>query len=75
MLNLKDFTVWIPHKRVKLVGLDSASRLPDANFNDLEIVDAQTSDGFGLTLTAEDESGRLRFNGGFARSTITLGKA
>jgi hypothetical protein len=51
--------------------LMSASRLPDANFNELEIVDAQTSDGFGLTLTAEDGSGRLRFNGGFARSTFT----
>lgn len=51
--------------------LMSASRKPDANFNELEIVDAQTSDGFGLTLTAEDGSGRLRFNGGFARSTFT----
>lgn len=51
--------------------LMTASRKPDADFNQLEVVDAQKSDGFGLTLFAEDGSGRLRFNGGFARSTFT----
>lgn len=49
----------------------TATRKPDANFNELEVLDAEKSDGFGLTLVASDSSGRLRFNGGFARSTFT----
>ncbi|ARV58914.1 hypothetical protein BZZ01_09955 [Nostocales cyanobacterium HT-58-2] len=51
--------------------LMSASRKPEADFNQLEVVDAEESSGFGLTLVAQDNSGRLRFNGGFARSTFT----
>lgn len=51
--------------------LMSASRKPEADFNQLQVVDAENSDGFGLTLVAEDAAGRLRFNGGFARSTFT----
>ncbi|MGI2904996.1 hypothetical protein [Tolypothrix sp. VBCCA 56010] len=51
--------------------LMTASRQPEPDFNQLQVVDAEDSDGFGLTLVAEDSSGRLRFNGGFARSTFT----
>jgi hypothetical protein len=51
--------------------LMNGSRLPVANFNVGEIVDAEKSDGFGLRLTAANDNGRWRADAGFARSTFT----
>lgn len=44
------------------------SVLPLTGFNQDAIVNAETSRGFGFQLTAADPSGRVRFNGGYARS-------
>lgn len=59
------------------------SVLPVTGFNEGAIVDAETSRGVGLQLSASDPGGRLQLNGGFARSqyddaedvTITRGSS
>lgn len=55
--------------RVELTGMDG-SVLPFAGFNQGEVNDAEESRGFGLSLQASDASGRLRLEGGFARSAF-----
>lgn len=44
------------------------SVLPVTGFNQAAVVDAETSRGVGLQLQASDPSGRIRLNGGYARS-------
>jgi hypothetical protein len=51
--------------------LMNGSRLPIANFNVGEIVDAEKSDGVGFRLTAASDNGRWRADASFARSTFT----
>jgi hypothetical protein len=51
--------------------LMNGSRLPIANFNVGEVVDAEKSDGIGFRLTAADDTGRWKADAGFARSTFT----
>jgi hypothetical protein len=51
--------------------LMNGSRLPVANFNVGEIVDAEKSDGVGLRLTAASDNGRWKADASFARSTFT----
>jgi hypothetical protein len=51
--------------------LMNGSRLPVANFNVGEIVDAEKSDGVGLRLTAASDDGRWKADASFARSTFT----
>ncbi|PSB58635.1 hypothetical protein [Chamaesiphon polymorphus] len=53
----------------------SGSRLPVANFNVGEVVDAEASDGIGLRVTAANDDGRWKADAGFARSTFTAGGA
>ena len=48
----------------------SAARLPEANFNVGEVVDAEKSDGIGFRATATDDAGRWKADAGFARSTF-----
>jgi hypothetical protein len=48
----------------------NGSRLPAANFNVGEVVDAEKSDGIGWRLTAVDDGGRWKGDAGFARSTF-----
>ncbi|PSB02462.1 hypothetical protein [Merismopedia glauca] len=47
------------------------SRLPISSFNVGEVVDAEESQGIGLRLIGADESGRLKADLGFVRSTFT----
>ncbi|QDL06799.1 hypothetical protein DP114_01770 [Brasilonema sennae CENA114] len=49
----------------------TGSRKPISNVDQGEVVDAEESDGFGLRLLANDNSNRLRIDGGFARSTFS----
>ncbi len=49
----------------------TGSREPISNVDEGEVPDAEESDGFGLRLLANDDSNRLRFDAGFARSTFT----
>lgn len=49
----------------------NGSRLPIADFNVGEVVDAEESDGLGWRLTANDDTGRWKADAGFARSTFT----
>jgi hypothetical protein len=51
----------------------NGSRLPVANFNVGEVVDAETSDGIGFRVTAANDDGRWKADAGFARSTFTAG--
>jgi hypothetical protein len=53
----------------------NGSRLPVANFNVGEVVDAETSDGIGFRVTAANDNGRWKADAGFARSTFTSGGA
>jgi hypothetical protein len=46
-------------------------RLAEANFNEGQVVDAEKSRGFGVRLFGTDNSGRLRMDVGYARSTFT----
>lgn len=55
--------------RVELSGMDG-SILPVSGFNQGAITDAEESRGFGAVVRAADPSGRVRFEGGFARSTF-----
>lgn len=55
--------------RVELSGMDG-SVLPVSGFNQGAITDAEESRGFGAVVRAADPSGRVRFEGGFARSTF-----
>lgn len=48
--------------------LVDGSVLPFTGFNQQAITDAETSRGIGLQVSAADGSGRIRFNGGYARS-------
>lgn len=56
--------------RVEVSGMDG-SVLPLAGYNQGVVNDAEESKGFGFSLQASDPSGRLRLEGGFARSTFT----
>jgi hypothetical protein len=49
----------------------NGSRAPVANFNVGEIVDAEKSEGVGVRLTGNDDTGRLKTDAGFANSTFT----
>jgi hypothetical protein len=49
----------------------SGERKAVGNFNEGEVVDAEKSWGFGFRLFGSDNSGRLRFDAGFARSRFT----
>jgi hypothetical protein len=49
----------------------NGERKPVGDFNEGEVVDAEKSRGFGLRLFGSDNSGRLRFDAGFARSRFT----
>lgn len=51
----------------------NGSRLPVANFNVGEVVDAEASDGIGFRVTAANDNGRWKADAGFARSTFTAG--
>jgi hypothetical protein len=51
----------------------NGSRLPVANFNVGEVVDAETSDGIGFRVIAANDNGRWKADAGFARSTFTAG--
>ncbi len=53
----------------------NASRAPIANFNVGEIVDAEKSEGVGVRLTGNDDTGRLKADAGFANSTFTTNAA
>jgi hypothetical protein len=53
----------------------NGSRLPVANFNVGEVVDAEASDGIGFRVTAANDNGRWKADAGFARSTFTAGGA
>lgn len=55
--------------RVELTGMDG-SVLPLSGFNQGEVNDAETSRGLGVSLQASDPSGRLRLEGGWARSSF-----
>jgi hypothetical protein len=49
----------------------NGSRAPVANFNVGEVVDAEKSEGAGVRLTGNDDTGRLKTDAGFANSTFT----
>ncbi|WP_373540037.1 hypothetical protein [Chamaesiphon sp.] len=53
----------------------NGARLPVANFNVGEVVDAEASDGIGFRVTAANDNGRWKADAGFARSTFTAGGA
>jgi hypothetical protein len=53
----------------------NGSRAPVANFNVGEIVDAEKSEGVGVRLTGNDDTGRLKTDAGFANSTFTTNAA
>jgi hypothetical protein len=53
--------------RLELSGM-GGSVLPRAGFNQGVVNDAEQSRGFGAVMKASDASGRLRLEGGFARS-------
>ncbi|WP_310417968.1 hypothetical protein, partial [Chamaesiphon sp. OTE_8_metabat_110] len=53
----------------------NGSRLPVANFNVGEVVDAEASDGIGFRVIAANDNGRWKADAGFARSTFTAGGA
>lgn len=56
--------------RFETTWLEGA-RLPVSSFNVGEVVDAEESQGIGLRLTAADNSGKLKADLGFARSTFS----
>ncbi len=47
------------------------SLLPQSNFNQGNITDAERSSGFGVRVVASDPTQRLRLDGGYARSKFT----
>jgi hypothetical protein len=49
----------------------SGERKPIGDFNEGEVIDAEKSRGFGFRLFGSDNSGRLRFDVGYARSRFT----
>jgi hypothetical protein len=51
----------------------NGSRLPIANFNVGEVVDAEKSEGIGFRVIAANDNGRWKADAGFARSTFTAG--
>jgi hypothetical protein len=51
----------------------NGSRLPVANFNVGEVVDAEKSEGIGFRVIAANDDGRWKADAGFARSTFTAG--
>jgi hypothetical protein len=53
----------------------NGSRDPVANFNVGEIIDAEKSEGVGVRLTGNDDTGRLKTDAGFANSTFTTNAA
>jgi hypothetical protein len=53
----------------------NGSRAPVANFNVGEIIDAEKSEGVGVRLTGNDDTGRLKTDAGFANSTFTTNAA
>jgi hypothetical protein len=53
----------------------NGSRAPVANFNVGEIVDAEKSEGVGVRLMGNDDTGRLKTDAGFANSTFTTNAA
>lgn len=53
--------------RLEVSAVD-ASRRPESNFNQASVTDAERSQGLGLRLLATALDGRLRLDGGFARS-------
>lgn len=53
--------------RVEVSALD-ASRLPQSNFNQASVTDAEISKGLGLRITAAAFQQRLRMDAGYARS-------
>lgn len=48
----------------------NGSRAPVADFNVGEVVDAEKSQGVGVRLTGNDDTGRLKADAGFANSTF-----
>jgi hypothetical protein len=53
----------------------SGSRAPVANFNVGEVVDAEKSEGVGIRVTGNDDTGRLKTDAGFANSTFITNAA
>lgn len=53
----------------------NGNRAPVANFNVGEVVDAEKSEGVGVRLTGNDDTGRLKTDAGFANSTFTTSTA
>ncbi len=53
----------------------NGSRAPVANFNVGEVIDAEKSEGVGVRLTGNDDTGRLKTDAGFANSTFTTNAA
>jgi hypothetical protein len=53
----------------------SGSRAPVANFNVGEVIDAEQSEGVGVRLTGNDDTGRFKADAGFANSTFTTNAA
>ncbi len=49
----------------------NGNRAPVANFNVGEVIDAEKSEGVGVRLTGNDDTGRLKTDAGFANSTFT----
>jgi hypothetical protein len=49
----------------------NGSRDPVANFNVGEVVDSEKSEGAGVRLTGNDDTGRFKADAGFASSTFT----
>jgi hypothetical protein len=49
----------------------NGSRAPIANFNVGEIIDAEKSEGVGIRIIGNDDTGRLKTDAGFANSTFT----
>ena len=49
----------------------NGNRAPIANFNVGEIIDAEKSEGVGIRIIGNDDTGRLKTDAGFANSTFT----
>jgi hypothetical protein len=49
----------------------NGTRAPIANFNVGEVIDAEKSEGIGIRITGNDDTGRLKTDAGFANSTFT----
>ncbi|WP_310485304.1 hypothetical protein [Chamaesiphon sp. VAR_48_metabat_403] len=49
----------------------NGNRAPVSNFNVGEVVDAEKSEGVGVRITGNDDTGRLKTDAGFANSTFT----